>query len=82
MHPTIAAHHALRGNAPARAPLARSSRIIRALYGPLSRVVFTSLVVCTWETLRAQGYFPEEFPRCVRARAWLRVRRCANAWNV
>ncbi|KAF5842133.1 Bestrophin, RFP-TM, chloride channel-domain-containing protein [Dunaliella salina] len=38
------------------------SRIIRAVYGPLTRVIFTSLVVCTWETLRAQGTLPPEFP--------------------
>jgi len=38
------------------------SRIIRAVYGPLTRVIFTSLVVCTWETCRAQGVLPQEFP--------------------
>mmetsp|Transcript_9551 Transcript_9551/g.24387 ORF Transcript_9551/g.24387 Transcript_9551/m.24387 type:complete len:386 (-) Transcript_9551:378-1535(-) len=39
-----------------------SSRIIRALSGPLASVALTSALVCTYETLRSQGVVPAEFP--------------------
>ncbi|KAF5842146.1 Bestrophin, RFP-TM, chloride channel-domain-containing protein [Dunaliella salina] len=39
-----------------------SSRIIRALAGPLASVALTSTIVCTYETLRSQGILPPEFP--------------------